>query len=794
MMMHSPSSGLPRRLWAKSALSGQAQGESLAHHTAAVVQMLSQLAVRSPGLATIADDERLWHRAFWACWLHDLGKSARGFQGSLRPGGGRWGQRHEVLSLAFLPWIASPETADFAWIASAVASHHRDAPRILELYDERMNRQDFDRVVGAMVAEIDDDIVLGVAAWLHDVAPRWLSNSSLVALGVRVQAETPTAIDPNRFRRDAVRGIADGLGAYREIWQSHGAASHGPAARRQGLLLRGLLLLSDHLASARAPSIKPLDIPDASAVLAAGGHEAHLRSHQAAAAASSGSIILAAPTGSGKTEAAVLWARRQLQAPGPARKLIYLLPYQASLNAMRSRLHSMLSTEVGLLHGRSAQVVYRELAEKGYTAAEAERAARRAQDLARLHHAPVWVATPYQLLRAAYRLPGYETIWASMASTLIVLDEPHAYDPPRLGLLLGLLGELVERWGARVCAMTATMPEWLRRLLCETLAAPSLPADPVLFAAFRRHELRLLTGELLDPPNVRLLVDDVRNGKSVLACTNTVRRAQELYRALVHQLGPGAVRLLHSRFTGRDRLSKEQEIMLRLRAGAGHEDSPPLAVVATQVIEVSLDLDFDVLYSDPAPLEALIQRFGRVNRRGTKGVVPVHVFSSPSDGQKVYDPRLVAAALATLANADRQVVEEATLGGLLDEIYSGPLGEEYTQAVKNASRQFANTCLRSLHAFESDEGLETQFDDLFDGTEVLPLALRAEYESLREASVFEAQGLLVPLASNQRRALGEAAQWNTEFKLWTLDRPYGWEYGLALGVVTSESGVSVTNE
>jgi hypothetical protein len=77
---------------------------------------------------------------------------------------------------------------------------------------------------------------------------------------------------------------------------------------------------------------------------------------------------------------------------------------------------------------------------------------------------------------------------------------------------------------------------------------------------------------------------------------------------------------------------------------------------------------------------------------------------------------------------------------------------------------------------------------------VLPLTLRAEYESLRDESIFQAQGLLVPLASNQRYALREAAQWNGELKLWTVDRPYGWEYGLGLGQVASVAAVSVTNQ
>ncbi len=129
--MNPSSSALPRRLWAKSATAG-GEGESLAMHTKAVAATLAQIAVRSPGLAETAGDARFWHRGFWSCWLHDLGKAAPAFQSYLRGRRGPWEHRHEILSLAFLHWVAPPDTADFAWMASAIASHHRDAPVVLE--------------------------------------------------------------------------------------------------------------------------------------------------------------------------------------------------------------------------------------------------------------------------------------------------------------------------------------------------------------------------------------------------------------------------------------------------------------------------------------------------------------------------------------------------------------------------------------------------------------------------------------------------------------------------------------
>ncbi|MBA2446688.1 MAG: CRISPR-associated helicase Cas3', partial [Chloroflexi bacterium] len=531
------SSPLPAKIWAKSAR-GNRPGESLARHSAAVAAVLSQLALRSPSLATLADDPRLWHRAFWACWLHDLGKAAGAFQRYLRGERTHWEHRHEVLSLAFLPWVTPPETEDFPWIAGAIASHHRDARVIV---GERYNPINPPEDLGleAMVAELEDEAIVGIATWLRETGPAWLADSSLSRLGVGPAEAAPRQVDVDRFRREAPRAIIGALEAYRRLWRAHREIRGDGAARRQGLLLRGLVVLSDHLASAHARRLDPLVIPSAEVLLErAGAHGGQLKSHQVAARDVEGSLVLAAPTGSGKTEAALLWAGRQCKDRPIPSKLIYLLPYQASANAMRRRLRDQLETEVGLLHGRGAQVLYRELAEGGCDGQQAEREARRAVDLARLHHPPVWVATPYQLLRAAYRLPAYETIWTSLGSALIVIDEPHAYEPIRLGLLLGLLGELVQNWDVRVCAMTATLPTWLRALLQEALGAPSLPVDHDLFAQFRRHRLVLVPGEIVDAATIARIADEVRAGRSVLVGVNTVARAQIVRSALLQHLGP----------------------------------------------------------------------------------------------------------------------------------------------------------------------------------------------------------------------------------------------------------------
>ena len=125
-----------RDVWAKSPVGGAREGESLIAHTAAVLERLAQLYQLRPMLATELEEPDLWHCLYWGTFLHDWGKAARGFQWQLRPGGSRWGMRHEVLSLAFVDYVAPVGDPSRRWIAAVIVSHHRDADFLEREYAE----------------------------------------------------------------------------------------------------------------------------------------------------------------------------------------------------------------------------------------------------------------------------------------------------------------------------------------------------------------------------------------------------------------------------------------------------------------------------------------------------------------------------------------------------------------------------------------------------------------------------------------------------------------------------------
>ncbi|MCX7792702.1 MAG: CRISPR-associated helicase Cas3' [Chloroflexaceae bacterium] len=779
-------------------------GESLADHTWEVLRKLAELRALRPALPGLAGVPRLWHCLFWACFLHDFGKAARGFQARLS-GGPPWYHRHEVLSLAFLDWIA-PGLADDeqTWVLAAIASHHRDAEDIGRLYPDLD-----DDPLAPLLAEVDADAVTALWRWVDECAASWRDALGFDAgeVGTCPLPDLSSAVEMVMVQ--GVRRTRAWLFRYGDWIDDLPRA--GDRVRLLGVLLRGITTSADHMASAHLARIPPPvqeSWEDLAArilsPLRAQDPSIEPYAHQRASAAAAGSsALLIAPTGSGKTEAALYWALGDGKAP--LTRLFYALPYQASMNAMFDRLRDpdrgFGPQAVGLQHGRALQALHARLlqSEEGVVAAAA--AARWERNLNTLHARPVKVFSPYQMLKALFQLRGFEAVLTDYAGGAFVLDEIHAYDPERLALILALIAHLRVWYGARFFVMSATFPEIIRQRLVEALGTDhTITASPTLFTRFRRHRLQMLGGELTTD-GVDRIVADVREGKQVLACANTVRRAQELYAAL-QQAGLPAhqVLLLHSRYTFGDRHHRELSIRSRCGADVPLDQRAPLALVATQVVEVSLDIDLDTIYSDPAPLEALLQRFGRVNRRGRKGICPVHVFREPSDGQGVYGRRddrdqpgrIVQVTLAELEQHDNAVIDEAETGVWLDAIYADPMLRAQWNAAYQRVADQAALILRDLQPFTSDPRREDEFEQLFDGVEVIPRCFEQQYlDHMVKDEFIEASNYLVSISKQKfailrRQGKVRPAVYEGSRRAWVVDLDYDTELGLHFDAPASD--------
>lgn len=738
-------------LWAKSPTAGESSGQTLVEHTWQVLSRLREFAALRPNLPEQIGQPRLWQVLFWAAFLHDFGKAAQGFQAVLRRKARRWNYRHEILSLAFLPWIEptfTPEERVF--LAAAIATHHKDLAELEDYMDPD----------GETLAIMLDDLlpadVVALYGWLTECAREWLCALSAQTLGVSLPpfAPQPMLATPAQIRR-SLRSVKKQFDTWVEqIYDSPNPLELAPQLR-PGILLRGLLVQSDHLASSGYGAPPALHLHAADMLRTAGIPADSLRPHQRQSADTLGNALLSAPTGSGKTEAALLWAAAQ-NLP----RLFYTLPYQASMNAMYDRLQMLFPNQVGLLHGRAALSLYQRLMEQAYTAEDAAKTARALRNRAGLSYYPVRVFSPYQMLKAAFQLKGYEALLADFYNAAFIFDEIHAYEPKRLALILETVQFLREHYAARFFVMSATLPKPVRQMLQSALMTfARVQADALTYAQFRRHELHLLDGDLLDETHIRQIAKSVQTGKQTLVVCNTVARAQQAWQMLGERISNDVPRfLLHGRFCGRDRTQKEREILAA--AGVGQAERRPLLVVATQVVEVSLNLDLDILFTDPAPLEALLQRFGRVNRLGKRAPAPVCIFTQIQAAYKrIYAPiRQVERTLQVLASYNTAVIEESALAEWLDAVYDdSTLMEKWHEEYQTQAAEFRTNFLAKLIPFQSDPTIEEQFNKLFDGIEVLPEKFYTEYLLLKDSENYlESDQLLVSIPRGQYGRLANA--------------------------------------
>lgn len=707
--------------------------EQLTAHTRSVVAQVDQLAQMRP----LPQCPRLWQRLRWAAWLHDSGKLARAFQRGLRDRKVRWGLRHEVLSLAFTAW-AELDDADRLPVIAAIATHHRDASWLLDCYRPSSGR------VERLIAELDAG---ETRAW-HD----WLG-----AQGLPLRPFSPP-------RADTIHAALDDLDAWLSDLERDGSAH---PAFAEAVLLRGYMFQADHRAAAGAPDLTAVTLDGARLADALRGSP---YPHQQAALRLAGqSAVLVAPTGAGKTEAALLWA-------GGGPRLFYVLPYRASMNAMKIRLERY-TPQVGLQHGRALAALYYQLLDTN-SPDDALQQARAARNLARLMSQPVRVFSPYHLLRAAYQMKGFEALLADCQDAALVVDEIHAYDPKRLAMILGLLALLRRRFGLRLLIMTATLPPVVANAIHSALGElPVIRADAETYRRFTRHRVFVRPGDLFDALPA---IASQAHSQATLVVVNTVRRA----RAAADQLRALGcpVLLLHSRFNSRDRAAHENE--LRRRFGPQRQPPPYPVVVATQVVEVSLDISLDALYSDPAPLDALLQRFGRINRTRQGDLCPVVVFEQPTgadDRFPIYDPALVQRSLAVLQARAGQPVDEQAVEAWLAEAYAD--SADWNESWQQAAAEFDRFVIKPLHAFESaDAGLSEMFRALLDECDVLPLSLEEEHQQLKDERPIEAAALAVPLNWRQYKMLERRGQaWPAGAdRLFMTSAPYDSHTGLQL--------------
>jgi CRISPR-associated endonuclease/helicase Cas3 len=385
------------------------------------------------------------------------------------------------------------------------------------------------------------------------------------------------------------------------------------------------------------------------------------RAERFAADASPQMFIIEDVTGAGKTEAALLLANR-LVANGNADGFFFALPTMATANAMHHRLkqhyRSLFASDArpSLVLAHGAATLSKEFRSTILQTTHSKSAGRNddyapndesissecnswfADTRKKAFLADVGVGTIDQALLAVLQSKHQSLRLIGMTRKVLIIDEVHANDAYMHTVMRNVL-QFHAALGGSAILLSATLPLVMRQELVQSFAeglnlrkkqgttftleaTPSYPWITHLsenglreeYCASRpdvqrevRVDMRHTSEEVFE-----IIRQAVNEGKCVCWVRNTVRDAWEAQQML-EAIGIDSI-LFHARFAMCDRLRKEQQVLYHFGKDSTSELRRGRVVIATQVVEQSLDVDFDLLVSDLAPIELLIQRFGRAMR------------------------------------------------------------------------------------------------------------------------------------------------------------------------------------
>ncbi len=359
--------------------------------------------------------------------------------------------------------------------------------------------------------------------------------------------------------------------------------------------------------------------------------------------------LVVAPTGAGKTDFLLKRTKG---------RIFYTLPFQASINAMWARFKETIpNKDIRLLHATSKIVVGKNLDE---------------QILQPLIGSCVKVLTPHQLAAIIFGTSGFESVMLDLKGCDVILDEIHTYSDFSRAMVLEIVKTLLHL-ECRIHIGTATMPTVLYTELLKILGGSKnvyeVKLDNAIIDEFDRH--LIFKHENEDEIN-EILKLAFEQKEKVLLVFNTIKKAQEAFKKYQKAFPGISKMLIHSRFKRGDRVKLEFRLKDEFN-GNGRENQgiSPCLVIATQVVEVSLDISFDRMITMCAPLDSLIQRFGRVNRFRNKDTIgkykPIHVIA-PSGNVLPYKMDVLKNSFDQLPG-NGALLRERNLQKKIDNVY-----------------------------------------------------------------------------------------------------------------------------
>ena len=364
-------------------------------------------------------------------------------------------------------------------------------------------------------------------------------------------------------------------------------------------------------------------------------------------------LIVIAPTGSGKTEASLLWMNGE--------KSFYTLPLKVSSNAIYLRIKENYEyKDVALLHSDAMAVYLREYNGNEDIGEKYERSKMLSQ--------PLTVCTVDQLFRFVYRALGTEIFAATLKYSKLVLDEIQAYEPRVIATIIYGL-KMIQEMGGKFAIITATFPPVLKYFMEQY---GLVEGKQYIFKDFtgKEYQVEKYPRHKVEIRHSEMNLDEIRlrgKNRKVLVICNTVSKAQKFYKKLEGE----NLWLLHSKYIRRDRAFLERKIMEFSESGESG------IWITTQIVEASLDIDFDILYTEMCTADSLLQRMGRCNRKGRycpneANIVVFDNRNGVSEGKRrsVYEDKLYDRSLELLSKYEHILFSEDKKTAYMNEVYS----------------------------------------------------------------------------------------------------------------------------
>ena len=697
-----------------SAKSGQ-NAPSLAQHSADVVAAFEALFGSVDGPSYLGKQwlrffrldatafPRFYANGVVACALHDLGKANDTFQDMLHHRGRQF-VRHEHLSAFLLDdgdfprWLGSGD-ADTDVVISAVLGHHLKAtwgPPGSGAYRGLSNPVMEGESMRVLADHADYAAVLGLAvhkAGLSVLPPHGEPNASqwdeervyACAKSLQRRAKRMKKREDSNDLWRMTRAVKTAL----IVADSVGSAT---LAREDGKVTdwiverfprddvdRKVLIPTAIEEKVIAPRIKEIKQSNPAAAVP----EEFQQAAEDLGERTSRALMLA-PCGSGKTLAAWMWIKGALR-NAKASRVLFLYPTRGTaVEGFRDYVSHAPESDAALLHGMATYDLRHELRDIRRNPRDSAKDYEADDRLAKLGYwnKRVFSATVHQFLAFMQQDYGSICLLPLLADSVVVVDEVHSFDSKMFSALVSFLRE----FDLPVLCMTASLTQ-RRRDALKKAGLEIYPQEQekeeftalTRSAGMPRYRVELVAPQAAkksigEKPDValdeayRIAAESFKDGKRVLWVVNQVRHCQDIAQKSRDEF-PKMI-CYHSRFRHKDRARRHKEVVTAFNRGENAPREAELAVT-TQVCEMSLNLDADVLISDLAPIPSLIQRMGRCNRHAQDkkngGHLGKVVICKSADAKPYRDGDLEVAWEFVRELADMGEVSQDKLENLLEE-------------------------------------------------------------------------------------------------------------------------------